>query len=224
MAEPVKRIYRSEVRATAAAATRASIRDAAAVLFSDQGYVATTMHEIAGRAEVSVRTVFNAYPDGKAQIFDEALDFALGGDERRQPLASRPVTRDVVEEADTRRLVEGLVDGAAEIYERAGPLITTYMQSSGADPHMRHHADLGELEARKIMRQVARALEDRGALRADLSVRHAGDALLVLCSPESHRVLRRACGWSRARYRAWLIRQIGATILREPLDHLGEIS
>lgn len=223
MPDQVKRIYRSTVRTAAAAATRASIRDAAATLFSEQGYVATTMQEIADQAQVSVRTVFNAYPDGKAQIFDEALDFALAGDDNRDPLAIRRVTRDVVEEADTRRLVEQLADGAAEIYDRAGLLITTYMQSSGADPHMRHHADVGELEARKIMSQVAQALHDQGELRADLSVRQAGDVLLVLCSPESHRVLRRTCGWSRANYRRWLIQQIGTAVLREPFKSAKDV-
>lgn len=172
------------------------------------------MREIADKAQVSVRTVFNAYPDGKAQVFDEALGFALAGDDNRDPLASRRVTRDVVEAADTRHLIEQLADGAAEIYDRAGPLIATYMQSSGADAHMRHHADLGEHEARKIMRQVAETLHNQGALRPGLSVRRAGDVLLVLCSPESHRVLRRTCGWSHARYRRWLIQQIAATVLR----------
>ena len=130
--------------------------------------MATTVREIARVAGVSVRTVFNGYPDGKAQIFDEALDFALGGDDSRLPLADRAITRDVIGETDPDRVVERLADGAVELYERAGGLIMTYLESSGADPHMRQHAELGETEAGAIMAQVARTLQSQGALRAGL--------------------------------------------------------
>ncbi len=216
MVSEVKGVYRSEIREAAAAANRSAIRDAAAALFIEQGYVATTMRQIARAAGVSVRTVFNGYPDGKAQIFDEALDFALGGDDSRQPLADRRLTRDVIAESDPERLVERLVEGAIDVYERAGGLITTYMESAGADPHMRQHAELGESAARSIMEQAARSLHTQEALRPDLSVPRAGQMLLALCSPVLHQLLRRRSGWSAASYRRWLIEQISAAVLLEP--------
>lgn len=131
-------------------------------------------------------------------------------------LRNSGITLAVLAESDPEHLIERLADGAIQIYERAGGLITTYMESSGADPHMRRHAELGESAARSIMYRVARALQVQDALRPDLSVRRAGQILLALSSPTLHQLLRRRSGWSAASYRRWLIEQIGAAILAEP--------
>ena len=213
MSTPVKRVYQSESRAAAALLTRVRIRNAAARLFVEQGYVATTVRQIATGAEVAPRTVFNAYPGGKAQIFDEALDVALGGDEERTPLRARPLTQTVVQEPDGRRAVELLADGATNLYERAGDLITTYLESAGADAHMRNHAEMGAAEAARIMRDVARSLKRHNSLRTDLTVDRAGDLLFALCSPHVHHLLRRRCGWSRSAYREWLAGELKRAVL-----------
>ena len=67
MADDVKRAYRSEARAASAAATRARIRDAAARLFVERGYVATTMREVASAAGVGERTLYDAFPTKAAR-------------------------------------------------------------------------------------------------------------------------------------------------------------
>jgi AcrR family transcriptional regulator len=180
----------------------------------EHGYAAATVQQIAAAAGVAVRTVFNAYPGGKAQIFDEALDVALGGDETRRPLAERPITELVVAERDGRLAVQRLVQGAGDLYDRAAGLITTYLESAGADPHMRRHADRGAEEAARIMQGVARSLAEHGALRRDLSVERAGDVLLALCSPHVHHLLRRRCGWSSTAYRTWLADTLERALLR----------
>lgn len=43
-------------------------------LFSDLGYRAVTMREVARRADVSTRTLYNHFPD-KLKLFNECLDF-----------------------------------------------------------------------------------------------------------------------------------------------------
>ncbi|HEX5406405.1 MAG TPA: helix-turn-helix domain-containing protein [Pseudonocardiaceae bacterium] len=58
MADPVKRAYRSPARA----ATRARIREAATRLFVAQGYVATTLRQVAAAAGVGERTLYDAFP------------------------------------------------------------------------------------------------------------------------------------------------------------------
>jgi hypothetical protein len=73
----VKRGYTSVRRDENARKPRARIRDAASDLFVRQGYVATSVRQIADAAGVGVRTVFAVYIDGKAQLFSEALDVAL---------------------------------------------------------------------------------------------------------------------------------------------------
>jgi AcrR family transcriptional regulator len=223
MPTTVKRRYHSPAREAAAHHTRSRIRDVAGRLFVEQGYVSTTIRQIADVASVGVRTVFAAFPDGKSQLFAESLDLALGGDDERIPVALRPVTQAVLDESEGQRAVVALVDGASELYERAGALITTYLESAGADAVMRDHADRGAAEATRIMHEVAGSLHRHGALRADISVREAGDLLLALCSPQLHHLLRRRRRWSDDRYRHWLTEAITRTLL-EPDDPTGPAS
>ena len=44
------------------------------------------------------------------------LDFALGGDDERIPVALRPVTQDVLAESEAESAVVALVDGASDLY------------------------------------------------------------------------------------------------------------
>ena len=70
-AQRVKRPYRSTVRAAQAAATRLAILSAAAQLFIERGYVATSIDAIADAAGVSRATVFTAV-GGKATLLTRA--------------------------------------------------------------------------------------------------------------------------------------------------------
>ena len=73
------RKYESPRRLERANATRAAIIDAAARLFAERGYGATTMAAIAAEARVSAKSVY-ALGD-KAQLLILALDRAIAGDD-----------------------------------------------------------------------------------------------------------------------------------------------
>lgn len=201
-------------REEAARLTRARIREVAADLFVTNGYVLTTVGQIALGAGVSPRTVFNAFPDGKAQLFAEALDAALGGDETRVPLGRRSSTTAALAHSDPAAVADGIAAFSADLYGRAGALIATYLGSEGADPEMRRHARSGAAEAAAIMQRIAGALHGRGALRDDLSANEAADVLLALCSPQVHYLLCVGRGWTSGRYRRWLSGCIQREILR----------
>ena len=49
-----KRVYRSPLREEQARQTRAAVLDAAGACFLERGYAATTMRDVATRAQVSV--------------------------------------------------------------------------------------------------------------------------------------------------------------------------
>src|SRR3954451_17859176 len=214
MAQDVKRGYRSPLREESARQKQIAVRDAAAGLFITKGYVATTIREIADAAGVATRTVFNAFPGGKADIFDAALDAALGDDEERTPLYDRPVATRALAEETPAGVVQLIADGAAELYQRAGKLIHAYLGSAGADPHMRQHAEAGAREATKIMRRYARALDQRGALRERRTVPEATDLLLTLCSPHVHHLLCNERRWTTGAYRRWLADELAHALLR----------
>jgi AcrR family transcriptional regulator len=70
-------------------ATRRAIEDAAWELFGEQGYDATSVHDIAARADVAPRTFFRYFPSKDAVLFGE-LDEAL--ETFREAFRQRPAT------------------------------------------------------------------------------------------------------------------------------------
>ncbi len=73
-----RRAYRSRLREEAALLGQKAVVDAAAALFTEQGYARTTIDQIAARAGVSRPTVFAA--GSKAQLLALARRAAIGGD------------------------------------------------------------------------------------------------------------------------------------------------
>jgi AcrR family transcriptional regulator len=215
MSQPVKRRYRSPLREETARNTRARIRDAAATLFVEQGFVATTMKQVAAAAGVAERTVYAAFPS-KVDLFHEVLDVATVGDELPVAVAERPEFRAALAETDGRRALELAVDYGSALFDRAGALIMAGLESSGADPDIRRMADEGARATADNLGELARALADHGALRRGVDAGEATDVLFVLGSPHVYDLLRHQRGWSADRYRAWLLDTIARALLPDP--------
>jgi AcrR family transcriptional regulator len=212
MAETVKRAYRSDKRAASAAATRAKIREAATRLFVEQGYVATTMRQIAKAAGVGERTLYDVFPS-KAALFGHTLGVATVGDEDPVRVAARPEITAMREEVDPRAAIEHLVAYSTALLERAGDLIMVSVEAAGADPDMRAAADAGAAATHQVHLALTERLYERGALRDGLDPVTAADLLYALGSPHMHQLLRRHRDWSVDRYRDWL----ETTIIRDLL-------
>ena len=209
-----RRPYRSPLREAAAARTRTQIRDAGARLFIEKGYVRTTVRDIADEAGVAVRTVFSSFPGGKLQVFHDALNVAIAGDEEEVAVADREEVRASL--ADRDGIVTGVVNLGTLIQERAGRLIMTMIESSGADADMQRLSAEGEAANTENMRSVAQSLSAFGLLRESMDVDRATDILVALCSPHVHQILRQQRGWTVTQYRDWLTETINMTILGLP--------
>lgn len=204
MPEDVKRPYSSPLRAEAAQRTRAVIREAAADLFTERGYVSTTVKDIAAAAGVAVRTVHAAYPGGKAEIFHRALDVATAGDDEPVAVIDRPELRRAL--AEPGRLLADLARHGADLHARAGGLLRACMESAGADGEMRYLDELGARMMAQNMRTVAESLQAHGMLA--VPVDEAADVLFALGSPAVHDMLVRRRGWTGERYAEWLGRAL----------------
>src|SRR5689334_18601337 len=105
MSEPVKPVpQRSPARRERARATRRRIREAAARLFVEHGYLATTIEAIAVEAGVAVQTVYFVFGNKRAMLA-EALDVATAGDDAPVPVAERSWVEELRREDDPRRVV-----------------------------------------------------------------------------------------------------------------------
>ncbi|NLU61226.1 helix-turn-helix transcriptional regulator [Rhodococcus sp. HNM0563] len=211
-----KRTYSSPLRDEAARRTRTTIRNAAATLFERSGYVSTTVKQIAAEAGVAVRTVFTAFPEGKAQLFREALDAAVTGDAADADLGApgSPQSRSPRASGAAAAVIDQVVGYGAAMLERAGGLLITSIESSGADPDMLRFAEDDARATAENARTLAEGLHRSGWLRTDVTVDHAADVLYTLSSPQVHALLRRDCGWDVDRYRTWLADTLRTTLLR----------
>ncbi|MFE7421871.1 TetR/AcrR family transcriptional regulator [Rhodococcus sp. NPDC057529] len=208
MPDAAKRPYSSPLRAESARRTRGLVRDAAARLFAEQGYVSTTVRNVAEAAGVSARTVFTAFPGGKAELFHEALHAAIQGDTDAAPAARTPRDGDPVE-----RILEQMVEYSTDVLERAGALMATSIESSGADADMRRFANEGARASAENAVTLAEGLAAHELLRPEISVQRAADVLFTVVSPQVYSMLRLQCGWDVDDYRNWVKATIRASLL-----------
>lgn len=199
---PTRR-YRSPRRQQTAAQTRQAILDAARALFLDQGYVATTIEQIAERAGVSKPTVF-ASVGNKRAILKQLRDLAVVGDEEPVALAQRPWFTQALDEADPRRAIRLHAHNVVQVQQRAADLAEVLRSGAGADPELRELWQTAEAQRRLDAGTIIDALLRKGPLKAGLGRDEAVDIVWVLTSPDNFQRLVRARRWSIQRYQQWL--------------------
>jgi AcrR family transcriptional regulator len=197
------RRYVSPRRAQSAAQTRQAILDAARALFVDQGYVATTVDQIAERAGVSKPTVFASIGNKRA-ILKELRDLAIAGDDQPVPLVQRPWFKEALDEPDPRRSVELHARNTVRVHQSAADLAEVLRTGAGADTELRQLWQTAEHERRVDAATFIDALLSKGPLKAGLDRETAIDILWILTSADSFQRLVRVRRWSTRRYEQWL--------------------
>ena len=194
--------------------TRRRIVAAAADLFLDQGYGATTLDQVAARAGVAVQTVYFHFGN-KATLLKEALDVAAVGDDDPVALLDRPWIEELTAEPDPVRVIELWTDGGREILERVAPLLAVVRGTVGTDPDLAAQWEVNEGQRRTAFRVLADLLADRGALLPGLTVEGAADLAFLITSAENYIVATDTLGWAPERWQ-----RTTATLLAQGL--LGE--
>ena len=204
--------YTSPVRSEQARTTRRAIVAAAAELFVDPGYAATTIDAIAERAGVGRKTVF-ASVGGKGALLKLAWDWALAGDDEPLPMTERPAVQAILAERDPRRLVAMWTDMLLDVGTRALPIETVVLAAADVDPEARALLEAIRRETLAGATAFVTHLAGTGGLRPDLSVDRAADACWGLVNSLLQRLLTTERAWSTAEYREWFVRIASATLL-----------
>lgn len=209
-----KRAYTSPRREQQARATRAAVLAAAAELFAEQGYAATSIAAVAARAGVSPQTVYNTV-SGKPQLLKAAYDVALAGDDEPVPLAERPEVRRLYAVTDPAELLHGYAELGGRLLERVGPLMLQLANGAAAgDPDLVEHVRVTDGERATGTLMVARRVEELGGLAPGLTVEAARDRIWVLNSVQVWHLLVAGRGWSPDEYAAWIGDAMCAAVLR----------
>jgi AcrR family transcriptional regulator len=197
------RRYESRLRETQAAGTRRAIVDAAARLFIERGYGATSIDAIAAAAGVGRATVFTAV-GGKAEVLRRAYDTALMGDDEPGPLRRHPRAVSIRAETDPTVYLGRYAELVTEIDRRQAGIHEAMRGAAATDPEVRALFATLTGERRAGSARVVGDLVAKGGLRDELDREAAADIVWVLNDPGLYHLLVTVRGWSDEQFRTWL--------------------
>ncbi len=204
MREPVKpRTYRSSLRAEQARRTRQAILEAARLLLSEQGYVATTVAQIAARAGVAVDTVY-ASVGPKPVLMRLLMETAISGSDEAIPAEQRDYVRQVRAAATAEQKIAIYASAVVAANARLAPLHLVLRDAAAQAPELAQIRD--EIATRRAgnMRLFAQDLAGTGQLRPGIDVEEVADVVWSMNSAEYFSLLVRDCGWAPERFARWL--------------------
>jgi len=196
----------SSRRAEYAEATRRAAIDAARELFSEKGYFATTVNEVAARARVSPATIY-AVNGGK-----QGLMRALVEDWSDAPVIDT-MRATIAESTHPVELVRYITAETAQMRRDFGDVMRVVV---GAAPHDDAAAEgyrLATSRWREFERLVARRLAELDGLREGVDVEYAADILWLYLGFAGLTTLVDDNGWSYPRAEEWLCSTVCDTLL-----------
>ena len=157
MAAVKRRPYRTTIRRGDAPAL---ICAAAYRLFSDKGYLATSIEDIAAEAGVARPTIFTAVGP-KSTILRLVVDQALAGDDAPVPIAQRPWWREAIDEPDPVRSIQLHARNMCLINQRSAPVLRALETAASVDAEASEVWDRFQRQRRDGLNEFAVALAAR---------------------------------------------------------------
>jgi AcrR family transcriptional regulator len=196
----------------AAEETQRVIVEAAAGLFLEHGYHATSIGRIASEAGVAVQTIYNAV-GSKRDLLSRVLDFVAAGE--RSPVPVPQFMREQAEvEPDPTRIIAQLVEFWRGALPRTAPVFRIIREAAAADPEIAVLERDRAAQRLRNYRQAAQLLADRGALRPGLTIDSAAAAIFAIGHPEIYRALVLDGAWDDDAWADWLQPTLEAALLR----------
>lgn len=191
---------------------RRAVLDAAATLFLERGYGATTIDGISRASHVPQATVYRLFTS-KEGILKALVDASIAGDDEPVPVAGRPDVRSRLRAADPRERLAGLAAVSVEINTRTAPIYRILVSAAGSDSGTAAILDELTRQRHEGQGRVATSLARSGALRPGLRARDAADLIYALASPELYRLLVIDRRWSPGRFERWLAEVLADQLL-----------
>lgn len=207
-----ERTYTSALRARQAQQTRRRIVEAAAGLFGERGYGATTIDAVAAAAGVSRKTVFDSV-GGKVQLVKLAYDYAIVGDDVPVPLAEPAEVAALEAESDPGNRLTAYSAMVVGINLRISGVWRALEGAAANDVEARALYEELVTQRQRSMRGPALGMAEAGVLRSGLTAEMAADLLWLYNDPALFDKLVRQRGWSVGQFRSWLAETLQTQLL-----------
>jgi AcrR family transcriptional regulator len=199
-------------RARSARNTRRRILEAAHALFVEQGYAATTIQQIAERADVAWQTVYSVFGN-KPAILSAVFDVTVVGDDEPVPMMQRPFVQAIDDEPDPRAKMRIFARHIRDTVERTAGLLSVIESAAGTDPEITRLWRKLQDQRRYGLGIAATRFHEAGILRPDVSVRKAADLLWFFSGHWTFRELATGRDWSADEFEAWTAETLIAQLL-----------
>jgi len=201
------RDYRSPRRARQAGQTREAILSAARRLFSEDGYAATTISDIAATAGVSVPTVY-ASVGSKAELALSLVAFI----NKEVDMASLAAAQ--AQATTPQDLLAANAHLTRVLHERCGDIIRALLSAAASSSELVPAATEGRRVHREGCYAVAARLQEMGALDEQVDAARSGAVLAAYTAPEIIERLTVEHGWTFDELEAWLTYAMPRLLLR----------
>lgn len=189
---------------------RANILAAASDLFVRDGYLQTTMADIAREAGVAVQTLYLSFRS-KAAVLNAAFDVTLAGDDDPRPVLERPWHDRLRDQPDSRRALDVFIEEAANVVSRLYPLYDV-VRAAAADPEVAELLERNKRQRFESFEQIMSEVAEKSGFTEELSVRRAAQVLYAVLSEETYGLLVVEQGWDVADWSQWVSRTVGADV------------
>ncbi|MDR6176120.1 AcrR family transcriptional regulator [Nocardioides zeae] len=204
-----RRRYVSPVREAALAATHGRIVDAAAELFSSEGYRSTTLAAIAARAGVSVPRV--NLSGSKPALLVEAYQ-RRAGTTPEQPISESPELQELMK-LPADEALPAYAAWLSQVHAQSVGLWFALREAAATDPEAATAFEAVERSNDEACLAAVAWADGLGLLTGDVPTeeRAATWAQVAGAEPFRHFVVKR--GWSAERYQQWVRRAIERLVL-----------
>ncbi|MDR6319902.1 TetR/AcrR family transcriptional regulator [Actinoplanes couchii] len=184
-------------RAEYAEQTRRAILEAARTLFTEQGYFATKVDQIAGAARVAPATVY-AVGGGKSGLLRTLIESAVNSEENAR------IHAELAAVTDPESLLATVVGATRAKFEQWAPLMRQVAAAAPQEPTVRDSMKIAEASLRNGLRLTAERLAQLDALSDGIDVDRAQDLLWIYLSNTAYFVRTDDLGWSLDESQSWL--------------------
>ncbi|WP_163507362.1 TetR/AcrR family transcriptional regulator [Fodinicola acaciae] len=194
-------------------ATREKIVRAATRLFTTDGYVTTTVGDIAAEAGVAVQTLYLAF-GSKVAILSAAHDVAIVGDDAPVPLLERDWVAQLAECPDA---MAGWRHAVRHMWESTGRVAPIYraIHAAAADPAVAELVEELHRARGEFSKRLATLLLALPGARSDTDADRLGDVIYTVFSVDTHTMLVAERGWTAARWRDWVQATVAAELVTD---------
>lgn len=189
---------------------RQLIVGAAIDCFLENGYVGTTMDDIAEKAAVARRTIYNQF-GSKAALLIAAINDRVVGSEERSLDSDHDSVRAL---DDPRQMIEAFIEAHVGVVHRSLPLLKVTFEAAAIDGEVAKEYERNEEYRYKAQQVLIDALDRKGLLRTDVPLDYLKRGFWLLAGPQMLITATNA-GWDIDTYARWLKDTVSGLLLHQ---------